>query len=253
MLVKTGSNYSLSKKLSSSFTKASYCSKNTLLYGSSRSECSFSLRYSAAAPADEYMAYIREKYPWVFDVHGMRSEMYYMPQISPLAPAPVQQKRPTPPTPPKSGDDKPQQKKNHTPLIVGLIFALIVCGVCFYFYNNAKTSKEEEAYEFAMKSDDPIVLQTYLDNYKDAPEEHIDSITARLDAIKAVNNEWNNAVVSGSKQALLDYLAKHPDSEHKLEAEHKIDSIDWSQAESANTIQALQAYLDSHANGEHVD
>ena len=63
----------------------------------------------------------------------------------------------------------------------------------------------------------------------------------------------NNAVVSGSKQALLDYLAKHPDSEHKLEAEHKIDSIDWSQAESANTIQALQAYLDSHANGEHVD
>ena len=172
---------------------------------------------------------------------------------SPVAPAPVQQKRPTPPTPPKSGDDKPQQKKNHTPLIVGLIFALIVCGVCFYFYNNAKTSKEEEAYEFAMKSDDPIVLQTYLDNYKDAPEEHIDSITARLDAIKAVNNEWNNAVVSGSKQALLDYLAKHPDSEHKLEAEHKIDSIDWSQAESANTIQALQAYLDSHANGEHVD
>ena len=40
-----------------------------------------------AAPGDEYAAFIRKKYPWVFDVHGMRSEMYYMPQISPLAPA----------------------------------------------------------------------------------------------------------------------------------------------------------------------
>ena len=39
-----------------------------------------------AAGGDEYMAYIRGKYPWVFDVHGMRSEMYYMPQISQLPP-----------------------------------------------------------------------------------------------------------------------------------------------------------------------
>jgi len=39
-----------------------------------------------AAEGDEYMAFIREKYPWVFDYHGMRSEMYYTPQISQLAP-----------------------------------------------------------------------------------------------------------------------------------------------------------------------
>ena len=35
-----------------------------------------------AEASDEYMEYIRAKYPWVFDYHGMRSEMYYMPQIS---------------------------------------------------------------------------------------------------------------------------------------------------------------------------
>ena len=35
---------------------------------------------------DEYAAYIRGKYPHVFDLHGMRSEMYYMPQISQLPP-----------------------------------------------------------------------------------------------------------------------------------------------------------------------
>lgn len=39
-----------------------------------------------AAEGDEYMEFIRAKYPWVFDYNGMRSEMYYMPQISQLAP-----------------------------------------------------------------------------------------------------------------------------------------------------------------------
>ncbi len=39
-----------------------------------------------AAEGDDYMSYIREKYPWVFDYNGMRSEMYYVPQISQLPP-----------------------------------------------------------------------------------------------------------------------------------------------------------------------
>ena len=39
-----------------------------------------------ADPADEYWTYIRKKYPHVFDAHGMRSEMYYVPQISQLPP-----------------------------------------------------------------------------------------------------------------------------------------------------------------------
>ncbi len=152
-----------------------------------------------------------------------------------------------PPVPPKP------KKKNHNALIAAVILAIVLCGVCFYFYNDAKTSKEEEAYEYAMKSDDPLVLQTYLDNYKDAPEAHIDSIQAHLDALKQIDADWTNAVVSGSKQALLDYLTKHPDSEHKAEAQHKIDSIDWAFAANANTMDELQAYLDEHPNGEHVD
>lgn len=39
-----------------------------------------------ADPKDDYMNYIRKKYPHVFDINGMRSEMYYVPQISPYAP-----------------------------------------------------------------------------------------------------------------------------------------------------------------------
>ena len=39
-----------------------------------------------ADPADDYWTYIRRKYPHIFDAHGMRSEMYYVPQISQLPP-----------------------------------------------------------------------------------------------------------------------------------------------------------------------
>lgn len=55
-------------------------------YGSLGFDCRRS-QEELSAEGDEYMAYIRGKYPWVFDYNGMRSEMYYMPQISQLPPA----------------------------------------------------------------------------------------------------------------------------------------------------------------------
>lgn len=163
---------------------------------------------------------------------------------------------PTPPTPPTASTTTTQptpKKKGHTALIVAIALAIVVCGACFYFYNSAKSTKEQDAYEFAMKSNDPLVLQTYLDNYKDAPEAHLDSIATHLEKLRQMDADWSNAVVSNSKQALIDYLAKHPDSEHKAEAQRKIDSLDWIEAVNENTIDALQAYLNEHANGDHVD
>lgn len=35
-------------------------------------------------PEDDYTKFIMENYPWVIDYNGMRSEMYYQPQISQL-------------------------------------------------------------------------------------------------------------------------------------------------------------------------
>lgn len=163
---------------------------------------------------------------------------------------------PTPPTPPTASTTTTQptpKKKGHTALIVAIVLAIVVCGACFYFYKSAKSTKEQDAYEFAMKSNDPLVLQTYLDNYKDAPEAHLDSIATHLEKLRQMDADWSNAVVSNSKQALIDYLAKHPDSEHKAEAQRKIDSLDWIEAVNENTIDALQAYLNEHANGDHVD
>ncbi|MCI6618043.1 MAG: zinc ribbon domain-containing protein [Prevotella sp.] len=145
------------------------------------------------------------------------------------------------------------KKKGHGALILSFVLALIVLAVCFYFYKDAKSSKEREAYEYAMNSSDPLVLQSYLDTYKDADQAHIDSIQAHLTQLKQADLDWTNAVASGSQAALEDYLSKHPNSPHRAEVQHKIDSLGWLQASNENTLEAYKLYLVDHANGDHVD
>ncbi len=142
-------------------------------------------------------------------------------------------------------------RKSHAPLIISFVIALIICAICFYFYQQANNSKEREEYEFAMQSNDPLVLQTYLDNFTQAPGEHRDSIAAHLEAIKQGNRDWANAVVSGSRAAIEDYLRVHPNSTHRIEALHKIDSLDWTVAQNQNSLEAFKEYIDRHADGEH--
>ena len=175
-----------------------------------------------------------------------------------------QANRPTPPAPPvrptgtQGNDDggdkgKKTKKSNRSVLIISLIFAIIACGIFYYFYDNANRNKEQEAYEYAMQSSDPTVLQSYLDTYKDADEAHRDSIMAHLEMLKQTDQDWTNAVVSGSKEALEAYLQKYPNSPHKQEAENKIDSIDWNFAKATDTVDGYQAYLDAHTDGAHIE
>lgn len=145
------------------------------------------------------------------------------------------------------------KKSNKKIVICSFVFALAVCGGVYMMYNNANKEKEQEAYELAMQSSDPDVLQSYLDNYKDADQAHIDSIMSHLNALKMVDNEWTNAVVSGSKEALEAYIQKYPNSPHRQEAWNKIDSIDWQVAKKADTADAYQLYLDEHADGSHIE
>lgn len=145
------------------------------------------------------------------------------------------------------------KKNNKTIIIVSIIIALLIFGTCAYFYNNAKSDREQDEYEFAMQSDDPTVLQAYLNNYKDAPQAHIDSINKHLEELNKIDQEWTDAVVMGSKRALTEYLNTHPDSPHKQEALEKIDSIDWAQCQKLNTADAYQMYIDSHYDGNHYE
>jgi hypothetical protein len=138
-------------------------------------------------------------------------------------------------------------------LIVAIAVLLAVILGGYVYYSNFASDSESDAYEFAMKSDDPEVLQNYLDSFKDAPEAHRDSIEAHLLILQQCDKEWTNALISNSKSALESYLENHPDSPHKEEALHKIDSIDWAEALSENTLESMREYLEEHPNGEHVD
>lgn len=170
------------------------------------------------------------------------------PKVQPVADPANETMPPTPPIPP--------QKKSHTVLIVSLVIALIIVFVGFYFYkNNSQKQKEQDAYENAMESSDATVLQDYIDMYKDiASTAHVDSIQSHLDRLKMGDQDWMNAVMSGSKSALEDYITKHPGSIHETEAKLKIDSLDWIEVSAAGTPEAYQRYIDDHGtSGSHYD
>lgn len=172
------------------------------------------------------------------------------PVTSPATPIkpPSSGSRTTPPSPPPTEKNKTTKKI----VLFSFIFALIVCGGVYYLYSSANSEKEQEAYEYAMQSNDPSVLQSFLDNYKDADQAHIDSIRAHLNALMLSDSDWTNAVVSGSKTAIEEYLLKYPDSPHKQEAYNKIDSIDWQTAKNTDTAEGYQTYLDAHVDGNFI-
>ncbi len=80
-----------------------------------------------------------------------------------------------------------------------------------------------------------------------------DSIMAHLNMLQQVDQDWTNALVSGSKEALEAYLQKYPNSPHKQEVSNEINSIDWQMALKDNTVDGYQAYLDAHADGSHIE
>ena len=187
----------------------------------------------------------------------------YRPTTKKTESAPVVEQTPPSPIPPQPKEKPkfssdpiqvPKKKKNSwVAYLVSFVIALLICGVCFYMYKNAQDKKELDEWNYAMQSNDPLVLQGYLDTFKDAPVAHRDSIEAHLLAIKQVDEDWTNARVSNSKAVLEEYLRKYPDSNHKQEAKLLIDSIDWAFCQATNTIEGYQEYMDHHNDGEHYD
>lgn len=147
----------------------------------------------------------------------------------------------------------PKPKRAYTALIVAFVLVLIAVFLGFYFYKNTQEQKELRAYENAIRSSEPAVLQNFLDMYADAPKVHRDSVEAHLTALKKIDTDWTNAVLSGSKTEIEKYMKLHPQSVHSAEAKIKIDSLDWIAANAENTQQAFQRYMDDHSDGAYYD
>lgn len=151
-------------------------------------------------------------------------------------------------------EEQPSQARNNKIIIcVVVAVVLVLGGVLYGLYLHSQGEKENDAYEFALASNDPQVLQSYLAQYTDAPAEHRDSIEAHLAYFTQLDRDWTNVVVSGSRSDFQRYIDEHPNSPFCQIAQHKIDSIDWAKAEATNTIDAIQLYLEQHPDGEHFD
>lgn len=161
--------------------------------------------------------------------------------------------KPIPVAPPAQPKTKQKKSSIWSAVIVAFVIALIIVLVGIYFYQNTQQQNEMKAYENAMLSNEPAVLQSYLDMYTTAPIAHRDSIESHLKELKKIDLDWANAVVSGSKAELEQYIKLHPDNVHVPEAKLKIDSLDWIAAQQENTSEAYQRYMENHNDGEYYD
>jgi len=156
-------------------------------------------------------------------------------------------------------EEQPVKKKKRkgcstwTALVVAFVIALVMVAAGFYFYKNQEQKNEMRAYENALQSDHPMVLQSFLDLYADAPQEHRDSIVAHLEALKKIDSDWTSACVTGTKADLEKYMKLHPQSIHNTEALLLIDSLDWVTAQREDTPEAYMAYMDAHHDGSYYD
>lgn len=138
-------------------------------------------------------------------------------------------------------------------LVVALVIALGISFVGYYFYQHTQQQNEQYAYDNAINSSEPAVLQNFLDIYTNASQEHRDSVAAHLERLKQIDLEWANTVKSGSKTALLKYMQLHPTSIHVTEARLLVDSLDWIQAANTNTLESYKTYMEAHGDGMHYD
>ena len=112
---------------------------------------------------------------------------------------------------------------------------------------------ELRAYENAMMSAEPAVLQNFLDMYIDAPTIHRDSIKVHLQALMKIDRDWENARISQSKSALQLFIDRNPDNMHVHEARQMIDSLDFETAKMMNSMESYKKYMEEHEQGYFYD
>ena len=95
-------------------------------------------------------------------------------------------------------------------------------GSLFYFYKTSKDNKEQEAFEYALKSSDPKCSSNSSTNIPMPTEENIARHTRQAGQTQGHRPGQLNAVISGSKSELEAYLDKYR-LPHKQDALHKID------------------------------
>lgn len=164
---------------------------------------------------------------------------------------------PSNPIVPTEADQQPPKKKSHKGLwsavIIAFVLALIIVLLGIYYAQKTQMENELRAYENAMMSTEPAVLQNFLDMYIEAPVAHRDSIKVHLMALKKIDRDWDNARASLSKSALQLFIDRNPDNVHVREARLMIDSLDFETAKIGNSMESFKKYMEDHEQGYYYD
>ena len=143
---------------------------------------------------------------------------------------------------------QPPKRNKSMIWLLAFIVALALCIVAYMCWSNAAEEKlEMQRYEEAMLSTNIQDLKDYLVQFNDAPQEHRDSVSARLNLLTEEDADWANTIAKGARNALEAFIKAHPKSLHRGEAEDLIDSIDFSIAVRKGTAEAYAEYLKMHS------
>lgn len=164
----------------------------------------------------------------------------------------------TPSIPTITETDEPQSKKKGrkvlwSALIMGFVLALIIVLLGIYYVRKTQMENELRAYDNAMMSNEPAVLQNFLDMYIEAPVAHRDSIKVHLQALMKIDRDWDNARISQSKKALQLFIDRNPDNVHVREARLMIDSLDFETAKMGDSMESYKKYMEDHEQGYYYD
>ena len=164
----------------------------------------------------------------------------------------------TPSIPTITETDEPQPKKKGrkvmwSALIMGFVLALIIVFLGIYYVRKTQMENELRAYDNAMMSNEPAVLQNCLDMYIEAPVAHRDSIKVHLQALMKIDRDWDNARISQSKKALQLFIDRNPDNVHVREARLMIDSLDFETARMGDSMESYKKYMEDHEQGYYYD
>lgn len=175
--------------------------------------------------------------------NSLKTQSTQVIQNGPVVPTPVA------PEPPK----KKSHKGFWSALIIGFVLALIIVLLGIYYAQKTQMENELRAYENAMMSSEPAVLQNFLDMYIEAPVAHRDSIKAHLQIMMKIDRDWENARISQSKKDLQLFIDRNPDNVHVREARQMIDSLDFESAKMLNSMESYKKYMEDHEQGYYYD
>lgn len=146
-----------------------------------------------------------------------------------------------------------QKKNNHVALLISFVIAAIICFVLLYFYQDKQKNNEAEAFTEAMQSQNPNVIQQYLNNYKQTISlEHRNEAESLLKKLTKSSDNWNAILAKNDRKTFQDYLNANPNTPYKQQILSKLDSIDWTIAKKQNTEDAYAQYIAAHGSGAHA-